>query len=141
MGGAPLNWDLLLSLLLALLVSGAPLQGKASWYDDGPGLYGAVHSYRWGDPQYRVVVCRKEACVTVTVRDYMANPRRAIDLSPDAFRQLFPTESRAEALAHGVAQVTVRRVRAAIGGGEEPTPTGPPTDVGYPVPSAQDEGN
>ena len=83
---------------------GTALQGgEASWYADGGGLYGAVNSYRWGDPTYPAKVCRMddpERCVTVTVRDHMANPTRAIDLSPAAFSRLAP-------LSRGVVQVTV----------------------------------
>jgi rare lipoprotein A (peptidoglycan hydrolase) len=77
--------------------------GEASWYDDGPGLYAAVHSYRFGDPRYSVEVCRAdndEVCVTVTVRDHMANRERVVDLSPAAFSRLAP-------LSQGVVQVTV----------------------------------
>jgi len=91
--------------------------GEASYYGDGPGLYGAVHSYRWGDPTYPAVVCRADdatRCVTVTVRDHMAHPTRAIDLSPEAFEQLAP-------LSDGVVQVTVE-----YGG---PSPTLPETST------------
>jgi len=91
--------------------------GEASYFDDGPGLYGAVHSYRWGDPTYPAVVCRADdatRCVTVTVRDHMAHPTRAIDLSPEAFEQLAP-------LSDGVVQVTVE-----YGG---PSPTLPETST------------
>lgn len=85
--------------------------GQASWYDVGGGLYGAVHSWRWGDDPYWVEVCRQDAsatCVLVVVRDHMANKRRAIDLSPDAFVRLWPGLSRRAALGRGVVDVTVR---------------------------------
>lgn len=98
----------LLSLLLLIELLLSP--GRASYYDDGPGLYAAVHSYRFGDPTYSVNVCRVDhpsVCVLVTVRDYMASTSKVIDLGPDAFVRLWPGESRANALSHGVAQVTV----------------------------------
>ena len=93
-----------MTLLLAfVLATGSILEaGEASWYDDGPGLYGAVHSFRWGDTPYAVEVCA-DVCVTVTVRDHMANRERAIDLSPEAF-------SRLAQLSRGVVQVTLERV-------------------------------
>ena len=96
------------------------IAGEASYFDDGPGLYGAVHSYRWGDPTYPAVVCRADdatRCVTVTVRDHMAHPTRAIDLSPEAFSRLAP-------LSDGVLQVTVT-----YGGRELAGPTLPPTST------------
>lgn len=97
--------------------SGAPhTPGEASWYDDGPGLYGAVHSWRFGDEPYWVEVCRQDAsatCVLVFVRDYMRHPTRAIDLSPDAFVRLWPGLSRSEALDRGVVDVMVRVTGAA----------------------------
>lgn len=83
---------------------------QASWYDDGPGYYGAVHSFRWGDERYPVEVCRVDRptrCVTVVVRDHMANRHREIDLSPAAFAELAP-------LSRGVVDVTVRRVDLAL---------------------------
>ena len=84
---------------------GGGRSGRASWYDDGPGLYAAVNSYRWGDPRYSVRVCAGSRCVTVTVRDfcqcYVGTSReRVIDLSPDAFRRLAP-------LSAGLVKVTV----------------------------------
>jgi hypothetical protein len=91
------------------------IRGEASWYDDGRGLYGAVHSWRFGDQPYWVEVCRQDAsatCVLVLVRDHMANPRRAIDLSPDAFVRLWPGLHRADALGRGVVDVTARRTGA-----------------------------
>lgn len=70
--------------------------GVASYYDDGPGLYAAVHSYRWGQPRYTVRVCRRDdrsRCVSVTVRDHCqcyqaTSDERLIDLSPAAMRSL-----------------------------------------------------
>jgi hypothetical protein len=98
-------------MIAALLLIAAMWSGEASWYDDGPGLYGAVHSYRWGDPRYPVKVCRADdpdVCVVVTIRDHMANPDRAIDLSPSAFHALWPGLTEHEALIlRGVVQVTV----------------------------------
>lgn len=95
---------LILAAVLTAAQIGTVLEaGEASWYDDGPGLYGAVHSFRWGDTPYAVEVCRaddRDRCVTVIVRDHMANTRRAIDLSPDAFSRLAP-------LSRGVVQVTL----------------------------------
>lgn len=90
---------------------GEPLAGAAgwaTWYDDGPGLYGAVHSWKWGDDPYPVEVCRldnAQMCVTVIVRDYCAcGDRRGvptvIDLSPAAFRKIASLHS-------GVVRVTV----------------------------------
>ena len=67
----------------------------ASWYDDGPGLYAAVNSFRFGDKPYRVTVWYEGRHVTVVVRDhcncYTGTAReRAIDLSPEAFAELAP---------------------------------------------------
>lgn len=95
---------------------------QASWYDDGPGFYGAVHSYHWGDPRYALRVCRLDSphtCVTVTVRDHMANAHRVIDLSPSAFAALWPNLSRSAALSRGVVKVTAATIKATL----------PPTDV------------
>ena len=84
--------------------------GWATWYDDGPGWYGAVHSWRFGDERYAVQVCaldegRLVACTHVIVRDYCACGSRhgeptVIDLSPAAFRELAP-------LSRGVIRVEV----------------------------------
>jgi hypothetical protein len=106
----------LLSLYLgASTMEPRPQTGTASWYDDGPGLYAAVHSYRFGDPRYELRVCRADdpsVCVTVTVRDHMANRERLVDLSRDAFERLADPSV-------GVLRVTIA----------EPGPTLPPTDT------------
>lgn len=85
------------------------LSGQATWYDDGPGLYAAVGSWRWGDDPYPVTVCTAIAgtsrCVTVHVLDYCFACRDGsplIDLSPMAFRALGP-------LSAGVLRVSVSR--------------------------------
>lgn len=102
-----LSWIMVMVMVACTAVTAlASHLEQASWYDDGPGYYGAVHSYRWGDPRYTVRVCRiadPDRCVLVTVRDHMANAHREIDLSPDAFSRLAP-------LSRGVVDVTVRRV-------------------------------
>lgn len=79
----------------------ALIGGKATWYDDGPGLYGAagpdLREAMGGDPAFRgqaVQVCA-ESCVIVVLRDWCACSDRngvptIIDLSPDAFRRLAP---------------------------------------------------
>lgn len=69
--------------------------GVASWYDDGPGLYAAVNSFRFGDAPYRVRVRYGSAYVDVVVRDHCncytgTSRERLIDLSPDAFDDLAP---------------------------------------------------
>lgn len=118
-GTAPRSAHGLASTARGLTEAPQTATGEASWYDDGPGLYGAVHSYRWGDRRYNVRVCRADnadVCVTVTVRDHMANRVRAIDLSPQAFSRLAP-------LSRGVVQVTVSRV------GAGPRMTLPPTST------------
>ena len=75
--------------------------GYATWYDDGPGLYGAVHSWHYGQHRYRVTVCAIR-CVVVTIRDYCAGCGTGIDLSPSAFRALgYP-------LSKGRVKVTIR---------------------------------
>jgi hypothetical protein len=91
--------------------------GTATWYDDGPGLYAAVPTYRFRDPHYRVRVCnRSDVCVVVTVRDFCGCPGdRIIDLSPSAFRKLAP-------LSRGVIPVSVEDLRGA-------ETTLPPTDL------------
>ena len=97
-------------------------KGWASYYDDGPGHYGAVHSWRWGDERYAVQVCLQDrsACTYVMVRDYCACRDRhgdptVIDLSPAAFRDLAP-------LSRGIVKVVVK--------GPVPFSTLPPTDGG-----------
>lgn len=86
------------------------LEGTASWYDDGPGLYAAVHSYRFGDPVYDVIVRVPGGdSVRVRVRDHCAcyvgtSRERLIDLSPDAFAKLAP-------LSRGLVRVTVEGMR------------------------------
>lgn len=100
-----------LAVLLAVGKIGSPLsvsQGYATWYDDGPGLYGAVHSWHYGDKPYPVQVCHGGRCVTVLVRDFCACGDRSghatvIDLSPSAFTALAP-------LSRGVISVTVKPV-------------------------------
>lgn len=81
-------------------------RGTASWYDDGPGFYAAVPSYRWGDPVYAIEVCRADdpgRCATVAVRDFCGCPDgRIIDLSPAAFARLAPLE-------RGLVGVVIRR--------------------------------
>ena len=113
---------------------GAPLAarsatGWATWYDDGPGMYGAVPSWRWGDEPYTVQVCGFEGgrtnCVLVTVRDFCLCGDRhgvptVIDLSPSAFRALAP-------LSRGVIRVTVDGVRS--GPAPRAVPTAPATDL------------
>jgi Lytic transglycolase len=78
--------------------------GDATWYDDGPGLYAAVPSWRFGDRPYDVRVCLQSdhrTCVDVEVRDFCGCPGdRIIDLSPRAFARLAP-------LWAGVVPVTV----------------------------------
>lgn len=91
------------------------VHGVASWYDDGPGLYGAVHSWRFGDRPYRLTVSSGSRSVVVTVRDYCACPdQRVIDLSPAAFSRLAP-------LSRGLIYVDIGRIG--------PDPTLPPTDI------------
>lgn len=104
----------LLTILLLILEALFPSAGKASWYDDGPGRYAAVHSYTWGDPRYLVEVCRQDdpaVCVIVTVRDHMESVDKAIDLGPDAFVALWPGVDPATALnTHGVVDVTITKI-------------------------------
>lgn len=98
----------LLAFLLAVGATSFIQTGTASWYDDGPGLYAAVNSFRWGDDPYDLTVCLRDGskCVTVTVRDHcqchVGTPKeRLIDLSPAAFRRLGP-------LSRGLLRVTVQ---------------------------------
>jgi hypothetical protein len=83
--------------------------GWATWYDDGPGLYGAVPSWHFGDEPYTVQVTAFEGgqaqSIFVTIRDFCACGDRGeiptvIDLSPAAFRELAP-------LSAGVIRVVV----------------------------------
>jgi hypothetical protein len=92
-------------------VGTAAIGGKATWYDDGPGLYGAagpvLREALGGDPAFRgqtVRVCADE-CVLVRLTDWCACGDRGgvpilIDLSPDAFARLAP-------LSAGVIDVTI----------------------------------
>jgi hypothetical protein len=84
---------------------GTALQaGWATWYDDGPGLYGAIPGF--DGRRYTAQVCTLDGdCVLVTIRDSCAcGVRRSvptiIDLSPAAFAALAP-------LSRGVIRVTV----------------------------------
>ncbi len=98
-------------------LSGAPLTGIASWFDNGPGLYAAVPGWRWGDTPYRVRVCANPtpisrglalACVVVTVSDCLCGRSdRLIDLSAMAFSRLAPLSA---GLLRGLIRVTVRRL-------------------------------
>jgi expansin (peptidoglycan-binding protein) len=97
----------LLALILAIQHPQAIAQGYATWYDDGPGLYGAVPSWHYGDRPYPLRVCRGDRCVTVIVRDFCACGDRhgrptVIDLSPAAFSELAP-------LSRGVISVRLER--------------------------------
>jgi Lytic transglycolase len=105
-------------LALTQAVGTALVAGWATYYDDGPGLYGAVPGYRQGHPYYVCVrldvqlhadlaTCGKKGShsVVVRVRDFCACGDRSgrptiIDLSPAAFKRLAP-------LTQGVVRVTV----------------------------------
>jgi hypothetical protein len=92
-------------------VGTALIGGKATWYDDGSGLYGAagpvLREALGGDPAFRgqtVRVCADD-CVLVRLTDWCACGDRGgvptlIDLSPDAFARLAP-------LSAGVIDVTI----------------------------------
>jgi hypothetical protein len=92
-------------------VGTAAIGGKATWYDDGSGYYGAagpvLREALGGDPAFRgqtVRVCADD-CVLVRLTDWCACGDRGgvptlIDLSPDAFARLAP-------LSAGVIDVTI----------------------------------
>lgn len=125
---------LILGAVVLLAATAAPeggigtalVGGKATWYDDGPGLYGAagpvLREALGGDPAFRgqtVRVCADE-CVLVRLTDWCLCSERGgvptiIDLSPDAFRKLAP-------LSVGVITVQIE-----LGG-----VTLPPTDMEAP---------
>jgi hypothetical protein len=125
----------LLVLILAATLSGPTasslIGGKATWFDVGPGLYGAagplLREALGGDPAFRgesVTVCA-DTCVTVTLTDWCACGERGgvptiIDLSADAFAAIAP-------LSAGVVDVTIVL-------GEGPQMTLPPTDTLWPEP-------
>lgn len=85
---------------------GSALRGRASWYDDGPGLYGAAGpGLRKGQ---LVRVCAAARCVRLRLTDvcqcYRHTARqRIIDLSPAAFSRLAP-------LSRGIIYVTVTKL-------------------------------
>jgi hypothetical protein len=96
---------ILAAILLAGSVGTAMQSGVATYYDDGPGYYGSVPSWSYGDKPYPATVCHAGSCVVVTVRGYCACGDRAgkatvIDLSPAAFARLAP-------LSVGVIDVTL----------------------------------
>ena len=88
------------------------ISGRASWYDNGPGLYAAagpvlrsmLGRYWRG---LRVSVCTaSDTCVSVRLTDWCQcykgqATERLIDLSPDAFARLAP-------LSRGLVAVTLR---------------------------------
>lgn len=77
------------------------VNGTASWYDNGPGLYAAAGpALRVGDWRGRTVTVCADSCVTLKLVDWCACPHRVIDLSADAFRQLAP-------LSRGLVHVVV----------------------------------
>lgn len=97
-------------------VSSSGVMGKATWYDDGPGLYGAIDrkdsDFEKGDS---VRVTSGGTSVVVQIVDTCGCPGdRIIDLSPAAFTRLAP-------LSQGIVPVTI----AAAG----PLPTLPATDM------------
>lgn len=102
----------------------AVMGGLATWYDDGPGLYGAVPSWRWGDRPYRVRVTAGANSVYVTIRDFCGCPgARIIDLSTAAFRRLTIDDEHPRGdLGRGVIPVLVTVPN-------RPGITPPPTDV------------
>jgi rare lipoprotein A (peptidoglycan hydrolase) len=128
-------FKLLLILAVALVIflawTARPIKaatGTASWYDDGPGFYGAVHSWHWGDQPYRVKVTAPSGrSVTVTIRDYCGCPGgRLIDLSPEAFSQLAGQPGLGVGLIRGV---TVTRIVGTVEVQAAPGVTLPPTDT------------
>lgn len=81
----------------------------------GKAHLGAVPSFRYGDPPYRVVVHHGDRSTVVLVVSFCACPgARIIDLSPAAFSELAP-------MSLGVIPVTLEEL------GSGPTP--PPTDT------------
>jgi hypothetical protein len=84
--------------------------GWATWYDVGPGLYGAINP-RYGDKGGTAVVCGGSPfhCKTIPLVDVCACGNRhgkptLIDLSPAAFREFAPT-------SRGVTWVTLQVLR------------------------------
>jgi hypothetical protein len=89
------------------------ISGLATWYDDGPGRYGAagpaLRAALGGDPAFRgrvVSVCHGRRCTQVVLRDWCLCHDRSgkptlVDLSPSSFGDLGP-------LSAGVLEVTVR---------------------------------
>jgi hypothetical protein len=112
--------------MVALLFTLALTQGYATWYDDGPGLYGAAgpalrESLGANWRGQTVDVCSDGRCVTVKLSDWCACGARhgkptVIDLSPQAFKQLRP-------LSAGVITVQIK------GAGAAPAVTIPPSDI------------
>jgi len=98
---------------VAVAPSSTSTAGIASWYDDGPGLYAAVPSYRFGGPRYALRVTSGDRSVVVQVRDFCGCPNRLIDLSRDAFAELAP-------LSKGLIRVSIAPVGLT---------TPPPTDL------------
>jgi expansin (peptidoglycan-binding protein) len=122
-----------IALVLAILVQAASgsastpqaevgtafLGGKATWYDDGAGLYAAagpvLREALGGDPAFRggrVTVRSGGRSVTVTLSDWCACGERGgvptlLDLSADAFARLAP-------LGRGVINVEVELDAAPI---------------------------
>jgi hypothetical protein len=97
--------------------------GWATWFDDGPGYYGAVRSFRFGDTPYVVQVCRLEApitCTHVRIVSFCACGDRhgiptVIDLSPAAFQELAP-------LSRGIIRVEVMSVDIKLPATDQETP-------------------
>lgn len=104
----------MIALLLSLAMTWIPATDgiRATWYGrvDGRSCYGgyvntcppyrkgetvmyaAVPGFRWKDKPYNALVCYKDKCVWVTIRDCLCSRKggKHIDLSPAAFMALAP---------------------------------------------------
>jgi rare lipoprotein A (peptidoglycan hydrolase) len=103
-------WIIPVALAITIQTTPIRVEGRASWYDNGGGLYAAAGpALRHGNWRgSKVRVCNTYRCVTVRLTDWCqcyrnTRTERVIDLSRSAFSRLSP-------LTRGLTKVTITPV-------------------------------